>query len=142
MDVNGTNYLCGFRGEKSEYVLNSYDTAQAYISKMYFDTTIVAGYKDNKDNGKRFDEVSDSYEHVRAEDWHSGYGWSNHWPDDDELDIGYKAIGSYMIDFRQYLNAGTNHPSDAHHHSLKMIWKYMVIRHTDVIHMIISIRSL
>ena len=118
MDVNGTNYLCGFRGEKSEYVLNSYDTAQAYISKMYFDTTIVAGYKDNKDNGKRFDEVSDSYEHVRAEDWHSGYGWSNHWPDDDELDIGYKAIGSYMIDFRQYLNAGTNHPSDAHHHSL------------------------
>ncbi len=118
MDVNGTNYLCGFRGEKSEYVLNSHDTAQAYISKMYFDTTIVAGYKDNKDNGKRFDEVSDSYEHVRAEDWHSGYGWSNHWPDDDELDIGYKAIGSYMIDFRQYLNAGTNHPSDAHHHSL------------------------
>lgn len=118
MDVNGTNYLCGFRGEKSEYVLNSYDTAQAYISKMYFDTTIVAGYKDNKDNGKRFDEVSDSYEHVRAEDWHSGYGWSNHWPDDDELDIGYKAIGSYMIDFRQYLNAGTNHPSDAYHHSL------------------------
>ncbi len=117
ISVTASNYLCGFRNAKSEYILTRTDNAKAFISKMYFDTTIVAGYKDNTGGTSRFDQVSTSYEHVRPEHTHY-YGWTDIYNDDVELDIGYKAIGSYMIDFRQYLNAGSNKPSDANHHQL------------------------
>ena len=116
MEVNGKNYLSEFRDSGDDYIFTTRDTAKALVSKMYFDTTMVAGYKDNNDNGKRFDSVSDSYEHMRLE--HSHYGWTDEYPDNDELDIGYKAIGSYLLDFRQYLNSGSNYPNDANHQEL------------------------
>ena len=104
MTADAVNYVEGFRSEPGDFVFKSHDTSQAYISKMYFDTTLVAGYKDNNGSSDRFDEVADSYEHVRPDHTHS---YSEHWPNDDtELDIGYKAIGSYLLDFRQYLNSG------------------------------------
>ena len=98
---------------------------------------MVAGYKDNNDNGKRFDSVSDSYEHMRLE--HSHYGWTDEYPDNDELDIGYKAIGSYLLDFRQYLNSGSNYPNDANHQEL-----YDMVPNTSmqsVLRMIMCIHS-
>ena len=116
MTADAVNYVEGFRSEPGDFVFKSHDTSQAYISKMYFDTTIVAGYKDNNGSSDRFDEVADSYEHVRPDHTHS---YSEHWPNDDtELDIGYKAIGSYLLDFRQYLNSGSNVPTGANHQDL------------------------
>ncbi len=83
----------------------STDGATAYISKMYFDSTIVAAYKDSKTAG-RFDAVSSSNEHIRMERYTTSY--TAYWEDNSELDIGYKAMGSFLVDFRQYLNANTN----------------------------------
>ncbi len=132
LEVNGNNYLCGFR-KYSEFTFNTKDTARAYISKMYFDTTLVAGYKDNTSVAKtsRFDEICDSWENVRYEHVWNHSSWSDHFTNDDsELDIGYKAIGSYMLDFRQYLNAGANYPCDDttvkkedYHHELSCMIK-------------------
>lgn len=39
------------------YRITSTDTANAYQSKLYYDTTIVAGYNDN-DSAQRFTRVS------------------------------------------------------------------------------------
>lgn len=105
--VNAVNYLEGLRNHQAFHV-KTVDHASALISKMYFDTTIVAGYKDyDSNNTYRFDKVSTSREHVRS---HVAEYYSGYFSDNAELDVGYKSIGSYLVDFRQYLNVGTNKP--------------------------------
>lgn len=99
------NYLDSIREER--YKVYAMDDSLLMISKMYFDATIVAGYKDSA-GGDRFDKTSTSIEHVRRRH----YRCSASFGDNSELDIGYKSLGSYMIDFRQYLNAGYNYPVD------------------------------
>ena len=56
------------------------------------------------DSAQRFTRVSTPREHIRTQ-YPEGL-------DNSELEIGYKGLGSYSVDFRQYLNAGTNLPSD------------------------------
>ena len=60
----------------------STDGATAYISKMYFDSTIVAAYKDSKTAG-RFDAVSSSNEHIRMERYTTSY--TAYWEDNLSL---------------------------------------------------------
>ncbi len=117
--VSATNYLAGLRANPANRVISN-DTASAYISKMYFDSTIVAGFK-NKSSASsgstegtakaenRFDAVSTSAEHMRIH--RSGPGDNYYWNDNSELDIGYKAVGSYMFDFRQYHQVGGTFPN-------------------------------
>ena len=93
----------------NDYRIISKDTANAYQSKLYYDTTIVAGYNDNNSN-VRYSRTSTPREHVRIQN-HSG-------DDNSELEIGYKGLGSYAVDFRQYLYTSTNKPSsDEYIHS-------------------------
>ena len=104
LGVTAVDYFDCIRTENDTKTV-SIDGATAYISKMYFDSTIVAAYKDS-DGGNRFDAISTSDEHVRFEK----YTTNNNafWEDNSELDVGYKAMGSFLVDFRQYLNANTN----------------------------------
>lgn len=109
MTVNANNYLDGIRDYPNELPpVNAVDHASAYVSKMYFDTTIVAGYVENPNNANRFEKVSTSTEHVRA----NYYTCSSSFGDNSELDVGYKALGSFMVDFRQYLNVNYDYPVD------------------------------
>ena len=113
------NYLDGIRHDN--YKMSENDSSVSTVSKMYFDTILTAGFKDTEQsqNGDRFDQTSTQVEDVRFgyRDTSGGYsGYSNDgnsFKDDSELDIGYKAMGSYMLDFRQYLNVGTNYPIDS-----------------------------
>ena len=113
------NYLDGIRDDS--YQLTAKDSSISTVSKMYFDTILTAGFKDSEQtqDTDRFDQTSTQVEDVRFgyRDTSGGYSSSasngNSFKDDSELDIGYKAIGSYMLDFRQYLNVGTNYPIDS-----------------------------
>ncbi len=106
----GDNYLGGVRHTALVALrLRNVDHAKAYISKMYFDTMIAAGYKEEGSaSGERFDKVAAPEEHIRF-----NYPYKTGpdvFDDNIELDIGYKAVGSYLIDFRQYVNVGKNYP--------------------------------
>lgn len=110
LTVNSNNYLDGIRDYPNELPpVNAVDHASAYISKMYFDTTVVAGYIEDKDNANRFEKISTSVEHMRLRYRNCS---ENAFTDNSELDVGYKAIGSFMVDFRQYLNVNRNYPVD------------------------------
>ncbi len=109
----GDNYLGGVRHTALVALrLRNVDHAKAYISKMYFDTLIAAGYKEeDSGSGERFDKVAAPEEHIRRMVPIDGISvLEQSFEDNAELDIGYKAIGSYLIDFRQYLNAGKDYP--------------------------------
>lgn len=107
VSANTVNYLDAMHLDT--YKVSANDDSQFLTSKLYFDTTLTAGYKDS-DGGERFDKTATSREHVRNR--YSTTNTSTVFLDNSELDVGYKAIGSYMLDFRQYLNAGTNYPKD------------------------------
>ena len=107
LNTLATHYIDGLRGlDNTKYTVNTKDTANAYISKLYYDTTIVAGYNDNQSNVK-FTKTATPREHVRMRYRNGGY-----WNDNSELEVGYKGLGSYAVDFRQYLNTGSNLPGD------------------------------
>lgn len=106
INADAINYLD--RIHLDDYQVKTKDDSQFFTSKLYFDTTLSAGYKDSE-GGERFDKTATAREHVRLRYASTGNALFN---DNSELDVGYKAIGSYMLDFRQYLNAGTNYPKD------------------------------
>lgn len=106
VSADAGNYLD--RIHQDDYEVKTKDDSQFFTSKMYFDTTLSAGYKDSE-GGERFDKTATAREHVRLRYANTSSGL---FYDNSELDVGYKAIGSYMLDFRQYLNAGTNYPKD------------------------------
>ncbi|MDE7123991.1 MAG: hypothetical protein K2N83_00690, partial [Eubacterium sp.] len=113
LGITAIDYFDGIRTEEDTKTVSK-DGATAYISKMYFDTTIVAAYKDKEDDdasktGNRFDAVSTSDEHIRLERYTSND--NAYWLDNSELDIGYKSMGSFLVDFRQYLNVGNTLPN-------------------------------
>lgn len=105
--AEATNYLDGI--QKEEYAVKSNDDSVILTSKMYFDTVISAGYKDSE-NGERFDYTAGAREHIRI--LYKTTSNTSYFNDNSELDVGYKAIGSYMVDFRQYLNEGKGYPLD------------------------------
>lgn len=107
VSANTVNYLDAIHLDT--YKVSAKDDSYFLTSKMYFDTTLTAGYKDSE-GGDRFDKTATSREHVRI--LHPTNNNASDFGDNSELDVGYKAIGSYMLDFRQYLNAGTNYPKD------------------------------
>ncbi|MGI6071105.1 MAG: hypothetical protein ACOYBE_11890, partial [Blautia sp.] len=100
------NYLDGIREE--QYCIAQKDTAVVMVSKMYFDTVIAAGYTEGA-TADRFDKISTPVEQVRR--WYRNCSHVR-FNDNSELDLGYKSLGSYMVDFRQYLNVGKNYPQD------------------------------
>ena len=105
LETTATHYLDSMEEDENKaYRIKTNDTANAYQSKMYYDTTIVAGYNDNNPS-QRFTATSTPVEHVRLSDC-SG--------DNSELEVGYKGLGSYAVDFRQYLNVGSNLPQNEH----------------------------
>ncbi|SCH12423.1 Serine-aspartate repeat-containing protein D precursor [uncultured Ruminococcus sp.] len=105
LKVDSVNFLDGLRNVDS-FQSKAKDDVLAYVSKMYFDTVITAGYNDNEPT-KKYSKTSTPLEHVRTEYRSSG---GSKWGDNSELEVGYKALGSFAVDFRQYLNAGTVRP--------------------------------
>ena len=143
LEVDTHNYLDGFREskgyiteayDKDKYIVTKKDTTAIYVSKMYFDTTVMAFYKDASAGDKKYTAAASAVEHLRKKyaqptenmttcSWRSdkhihgadGYLFSEKekWgdsADNSELEIGYKSIGSFAVDFRQYLNTGNNLP--------------------------------
>lgn len=142
--VNTNNYLDCFRESEGynvaefdadKYIVNAKDMTSAYISKMYFDTTVMAFYNDGKTTtpGGKYTAASTPLEHIRKNyaqsdsdinhghysygdvHWHDAFLFSEYaaWgesADNSELEIGYKAIGSFAVDFRQFKNVGSNLP--------------------------------
>lgn len=142
LEVETHNYLDGFREskgyvtepyDKDKYIVTKKDTTAIYVSKMYFDTTVMAFYKDADAGDKKYTAAASAVEHLRKKyaqptenmrtcywmstkhiDGADGYLFSeSKWgdsADNSELEIGYKSIGSFAVDFRQYLNTGNNLP--------------------------------
>ncbi len=105
LTANSTNYFDGVREEGNSWRQSAVDKTYAAVSKMYFDTTIVASYNDN-DTSKKYTYEAQSAEHIR--EYYSTSSTS--WGDDAQLEVGYKGIGSFGVDFRQYLNVGGSLP--------------------------------
>lgn len=82
------------------------DTARIYTSKMYFDTSARAAFNDN-DASKRFTSISspDDAGHSGCATNNAFDQWDTLEENNKTLELGYKAQGSYLVDFRQYTNA-------------------------------------
>ena len=84
-------------------VLTKHDDTAELVSKMLFDTTTVAAFTDNQMT-RRFDRWATSKE--LGHDYPYHYTSASLGEDHDhELQIGYKAQGSFLVDFRQGLLA-------------------------------------
>ncbi len=101
LTTTATNYLDGLRDLVPVHSAVSKDTSVAYISQMYYDTTIVAGFQTSATDTKRYERVSTPVEDIRLQ---YKYSNSNRWNDNSELEIGYKGLGSYAVDFSQHLD--------------------------------------
>lgn len=76
------------------FELTNQDAARLMTSPMYFDTVVDAYFVTPDNKTTRYNNGAEPSEHYR-----SSYGYS----DDTNLEIGYKAVGSIGVDFRQYL---------------------------------------
>ena len=68
LEVETHNYLDGFREskgyvtepyDKDKYIVTKKDTTAIYVSKMYFDTTVMAFYKDADAGDKKYTAAAD-----------------------------------------------------------------------------------
>lgn len=86
----------------AQWDLKQHDDTAVLVSKMLFDTVTRAAYTDNR-TAKRFDRWASSNEsgHEAARRDNSTYTNSFADDKDHELQIGYKAQGSFLVDFRQ-----------------------------------------
>ena len=97
------------------WMLSTADATEIYVSKMYFDASARAAYYDGKpgDAGARFTATStpDDVGHdLNVSTSSVGYSYSEN---NRALEIGYKALGSYLFDFRQYTNDYITNPEHA-----------------------------
>ncbi len=117
INAEGNNYLEGIREDR--YKLTTIDSSNSVVSKMYFDTVLTASYQDEPDDtttDSRVDNESTSGEQVRIYYRDSGNPATPFY-DNSELETGYKSVGSFMLDFRQYLDVkkpstGGSYPKD------------------------------
>lgn len=74
LEVDTHNYLDGFREskgyiteayDKDKYIVTKKDTTAIYVSKMYFDTTVMAFYKDASAGDKKYTAAASAVEHLR-----------------------------------------------------------------------------
>lgn len=94
-----TNYYLGMRdmaATDATFKADAQDLTIAYVSKMYFDTNITAAYNDGEET-KKYTAESQSVEHIRQGD--------KEFQDNASLEIGYRGLGFFGVDFRQYLHA-------------------------------------
>ena len=99
------NHLGGFRaGDKaSSYEVKRTDLSGVYVSKMYFDAVNRVGYydEDTASSGQRLT----TYTQGTMDSNHARQSHGNVQPEYGEqncaLNLGYKAQGSYLVDFRQ-----------------------------------------
>ena len=87
------------------FELTNQDAARLMISPMYFDTVVDAQFVTPDNKTTRYNNGAEPSEHYR-----SSYGYS----DDTNLEIGYKAVGSIGVDFRQYLQDYSSGPPERH----------------------------
>ncbi len=117
INAEGNNYLDGIREDR--YKLTTKDSSDSVVSKMYFDTVLTASYQDKPDvigTDDRTDKETMPAEQVRIY-YRSSASSGTPFYDNSELDTGYKSMGSFMLDFRQYLNVrkpstGGSYPKD------------------------------
>ncbi len=102
-----------------DYTVGRQDYSVVYVSKMFFDASSRAALKDGGNPEWRFDHWStpaDSghFDDTQRQDSNSMGKYNTvHNPAEwnQTLEAGYKAQGSYLFDFRQYLN-GWNEPTE------------------------------
>ena len=99
-------FLGGIRND-TRYLMTEHDDTSVLVSKMFFDTASHGGYSDQKRS-------------LRLDRWANGddaghhsfnYGVDNPVEDDNILQIGYKAQGSFLTDFRQSASSDGKLPS-------------------------------
>ncbi|MDO5042321.1 MAG: hypothetical protein Q4D92_02285, partial [Slackia sp.] len=91
--------LAAAETDEDPWSASTVDSALFYMSKMSFDVSARAGFVEEGD-AARFSQLAATGEH-------------NHRADGDvdkTLELGYKAMGSYMVDFRQFTNAWNERP--------------------------------
>ena len=124
--VNTRNYLLDPDIEENKdinYIYNNTEDGINNVAKLYFDTIIKSSYYSDKTNKNVYAfPKEDERFGVRdakniSESYYTLYKilyWNNkekkEYPENPELEIGYKSIGTYTVDFRQYLNTGKNLP--------------------------------
>lgn len=83
------------------------DSTLVYVSKMFFDAAARAGYYDGEvgAEGPRFTSFTTPSDPGHWVNTSTEYYSPRYNEPNGTLEIGYKAIGSYLFDFRQYLNA-------------------------------------
>ena len=81
------------------------DSALFYMSKMSFDVSARAGFVEEGD-AARFSQLAATSEHDHRLDGDI----------DKTLELGYKAMGSYLVDFRQFTNAWNERPDATSDH--------------------------
>lgn len=86
----------------AQWDLKQHDDTAVLVSKMLFDTVTRAAYTDNR-TAKRFDRWASSNESGHEAARRANSASTNSFADDKdhELQIGYKAQGSFLVDFRQ-----------------------------------------
>ena len=99
--ATSANHLEGFRAftpSGDGYTVLRNDSSTVYISKMYFDAVSRSAYYDGGAN--RFD----GYTTGPYDTHHGGDTYVASREDDTAIEVGYKAEGSFLADFRQVLN--------------------------------------
>lgn len=90
--------------EKS-FDLSNQDAARLLISPMYFDTAVDAYFVTPDNKTTRYNNGAEPSEHKRS---------TSNYSDDSSFEIGYKALGSIGVDFRQYLQDTKSGPPERH----------------------------
>lgn len=91
------------------YRTHRHDNAELLMSKMYFDANTRVAYNNNGAN--RFETWA--YPTDANHNYYNSYwGWGGS-ERDNHLEIGYKALGSYTLDFRQKAGTGSINGSTA-----------------------------
>ena len=123
--VNTKNYLLDPDVQANKdinYLYEHTNKAIVDVAKIYFDTIIKSSYysdvtgkniyafpkEDERKGLRKMEETSWWTKNLRVNFWNDLE--KKNVVENPELEIGYKSIGTYTVDFRQYLNTGKNLP--------------------------------
>jgi len=123
--VNTKNYLLDPEVQANKdinYLYENTNKAIVDVAKIYFDTIIKSSYysdvtgkniyafpkEDERKGLRKMEETSWYSKNLKVDFWNDLE--KKNVVENPELEIGYKSIGTYSVDFRQYLNTGKNLP--------------------------------
>ncbi len=117
IDARTTVYLNNIRqnaqvDDNYYYQVKRNDRTEIRMSKMFFDANTRVAYNDESNENRAYQQWSYAFDEDH-DYWNSYWGWGGT-EIDQQLELGYKALGSYTLDFRQL--RGTNGIEKACHY--------------------------